>query len=313
MFLCAHPALNPDAQVALMLRFCGGVPVSEIARWFYQPFDTVQKRLHRAKDKLASSGAAFDLPPLSAWPDRLPSVLSALEIIYDQSYSNVGGGVEVDGCAREAEQLALQLCDQLLDAEALGLAALILLAESRRAARLDQRGAMIPLDQQDTTLWDASKIRLAARLLRRASSLQNVGRYQIRAMISAQHARRAELGKIPWSEIMSLYQALIAVEQMQGEVSEQSRYGLLLAEAECKEPELTLVQFMQMPASASLAHAVTGYRLATLAEDSALAQQFLQRALQSSALGSAERKRLLALWQEKTGVTFMAPVSKDCL
>lgn len=211
-FLCAHPALSTDAQAMLMLRFCAGVPLPQIARWFDQSESAVQRRLHRAKRKLEQSGARFELPERTQWPERLPPVLSALEIMYDQSYSNVAGGIEQDGFAREAEQLALQLASQIPEPEVLGLAALIVLAESRRGARIDADGAMIPLDQQDPQRWDSLRIATAAKLLRTAARFVQPGRYQLRALISAQHARRKQLGQTPWVEICQLYQRLVAID-----------------------------------------------------------------------------------------------------
>jgi RNA polymerase sigma-70 factor, ECF subfamily len=292
LFLCAHPSLSQDAQIAMILRFGLGLQVGDIARWCYENVDTVQRRLHRAKSKLQLAKARFDLPAVSLWSERLPPVLSALEIIYDQSYTNVGGGFEMDGFAREAEQLVLHLSAQLPNAEVLGLAALIVLAESRRGARLDADGVMIPLDQQDPKRWDSVRIAVAAKLLRRAGAIRTVGPYQIRAMISAQHARRMVLGNTPWPEIAELYRAL-----QQFDDSPQAKINHVLALAGQHGPavggqHLRALRVESPSLAKQLPFLLAEFALARANQEFELAHEALAQALQDPSLGKAERAYL---------------------
>jgi RNA polymerase sigma-70 factor, ECF subfamily len=245
-FLCAHPSLSADSQAMLILRFCAGIAIPDIARWFQMESDAVRRRLHRAQEKIQQAGVRYELPEVALWPQRLPSVLSAIEIIYDQSFSDVAGGVERDGFARDGEQLALQLVEYLPRLpEVLGLAALIVLAESRRPARVflspEMQPQMIALDQQDVHRWDATRIHVAAALLARASKLASPGPYQIRASIFAQHARRAQLGLTPWPEILALYDGLIALEP-----SPQAHINRTLALSKVHGAQVGLAQLLEL-------------------------------------------------------------------
>jgi RNA polymerase sigma-70 factor, ECF subfamily len=235
MLMCAHPALSTDTQAMLMLRYCANVEIEMIARWFFQAPDAVQRRLHRAKAKLAQSGVRCELPAPEHWQMRVQSVLSCLEILYDQSYSNVAGGAEVDACAREAEQLSLQLVDALsrlpqprrddsMYAEAIGLCAMLVLGESRRATRLDANREMVPLHLQPCAHWDQMRIDLAAHMLLRAAKLQQAGPYQLRALIFAHHARRKALGHTPWIDIFDCFARLLSLDE-----HPQIRFGWTLA------------------------------------------------------------------------------------
>lgn len=208
-FLCAHPSLSPDTQAMLMLRYCALVPPTGIARAFQLDPETLTRRLTRAKLKLEHAGVSFQLPDRTKWPERLPPILAAIEVLYDQSYADVAGGKEIEALARDALQLIHQLLSLIPDnAELWGLAALLCFAESRRPARLDDDGAMVPLSEQDPTRWNHALIRRGARYLLRAAKLKQPGAYQLRACISAAHARRLELGTTPWPDILSAYEAL---------------------------------------------------------------------------------------------------------
>jgi RNA polymerase sigma-70 factor, ECF subfamily len=218
IFLCAHPALSADSQAMLMLRYALGLEVADIALWFGADPDAVRRRLHRARDKIQATRPRFELPELAQWQERLAPVLSTLEVLYDQSYSNVGGGPQADAFAREAEQLGLQLSAHLPhDTQVLGLAAMIVLAQARRPARLYADDTLIPLDQQDTARWDDARIALGSELLLRAAAVLRktqtlAGGYVVRAMISAQHCTAKHTGTTPWKAIARLYAALLAIE-----------------------------------------------------------------------------------------------------
>lgn len=206
--------VRPGATVLVhsSLRLCAGLPVERIAAAFTVDSPTVTRRLSRAKAKIKAAKLPLETPPPSAWQDRLAPVLSTIEIIYDQHYADIGGGVETQALAREAEDMARALASTLPDEpEVLGLLALINLTESRRPSRIDQDGAMIPLPEQDVRLWDRTRIDVAARLLEHAARLRSPGPYQIRAMIHALHARRLQDADTPWSDILCLYDALLAL------------------------------------------------------------------------------------------------------
>ncbi len=212
-FLCAHPALSADSQAMMMLRYCAGIDTADIAMWFGMEHEAVTRRLHRSKTKIQQTNIKIELPAKDELSERLSPLLSTLEILYDQSYSNIGGGAEQNAFAQDAEQLVLSLLEQMPDqAEVYGLAAMILFAESRRPARLSNQGAMIPLDQQDASKWDQRKIALGAHLILSATRIAKPGPYQIRAQIFAQHALRAELGHTPWQAILALYDALLCFD-----------------------------------------------------------------------------------------------------
>jgi RNA polymerase sigma-70 factor, ECF subfamily len=302
IFLCAHPSLSPDSQAMLMLRYALGLDVTDIALWFGADEDSVRRRLHRAKEKIQSTRPSFDLPPVSVWPERLPPVLSTLEVLFDQSYSNVGGGSQVSAFAREAEQLALQLVDLLpSQTEALGLAAMICFAQARRPARLDPNGALIPLDQQDTALWDDARIVLATQLLSRAAKLlqqQKVpaGSYVLRAMISAQHSLRKATKRTPWKAIVQLYRALLAIEP-----SLQARINFALAYAHTHGPAKALAYLTELKDQKHLALFLASAHLHQQLDQNAQALSMLDAAL-NMPMGLAERKFVQAQHVLLTGL-----------
>jgi len=211
-FLCAHPSISTDTQALLILRYCALVPTADIAAAFLLDVDTTTRRLHRAKSKLESTGVSFDTPDRADWPTRLPPVLAALEVLYDQSWSDIGGGHDTVALARDALHLVVALIDLMPDEpEVLGLASLLCFCESRRSARLDAQGQWVPLDEQDCALWSMDLIRRGADYLHRATRCRRPGPYQWRAMIHAAHARRRELGYTPWPQIVAAYRSLAAL------------------------------------------------------------------------------------------------------
>ncbi len=210
-FLCAHPALSVDTQAMLMLRFAAGLSMADIARWFYSDEQTVSKRLQRAKHKIEATCIEFQLPEVDTWAERLPPVLSAIEVLYDRSYADVAGSEAIAAYGRDAEQLALTMAELLPDQpSALGLASLIVFAESRRSARLDSQGSLVPLDRQDPQSWDGVRIHVAAALLARGAATQANDPFVVRAAISAAHAERRISGRTPWRKIAALYELLFA-------------------------------------------------------------------------------------------------------
>jgi RNA polymerase sigma-70 factor (ECF subfamily) len=199
IFTCCHPALSLDAQVALTLRTLGGLSTEEIARAFLVPFETMSKRLTRAKHKIRDAGIPFAVPPDHLLPERLEAALAVVYLIFNEGW----GGGRVD-LAREAIRLGRALSDLMPDeSEALGLLALMLLNDSRRAARY-RDGELVLLDDQDRSLWDEQQIVTGRALLQRALALQGGGPYVIQAAIADVHL------EVPrdWHEVAELYGVL---------------------------------------------------------------------------------------------------------
>jgi RNA polymerase sigma-70 factor (ECF subfamily) len=173
------------------------------------------QRITRAKAKVREAGIAFELPPRSDWPERLGAVLLALELAFTAAYADAGGELSAelgDDLGAEIERLALLVAELLPDEpEALGLAALVLLARSRRAARLDDAGAMVPLSQQDVGRWDYARTERARGLLDSAARAGRSGPYQVMAAIQLTHARRAFDGVTDWAAVLRLYDVLLAL------------------------------------------------------------------------------------------------------
>lgn len=211
IFICCHPALALEARAALAMKVICGLPVSAIAQVFVTGEATMFQRITRAKAKIRDAGIAFELPPRKAWGERLDAVLLTLELAYTVAYQDAGGDVNAE-LSEEIARLA-QMVAELLpqEPEALGLAALVWLARSREAARVDAIGAMVPLSKQETKLWDRAAIEQARIWLDEAAVYARSGPYQIMAAIQLTHARRAFDGVTDWSAMLALYDALMAL------------------------------------------------------------------------------------------------------
>lgn len=215
LFICCHPAIAPEARTALALKVICGLPVSAIARLFVVSEAAMFQRITRAKVKVREAGIAFELPPRRDWPARLEAVLLALELAFTAAYADAGGELSADlgeDLGGEVERLALLVAELLPEEpEALGLAALVLLARSRQAARVDGQGAMVPLSQQDCALWDGVRIERARALMAQAARAGRSGPYQVMAAIQLTHARRAFDGLVDWSAVLRLYDVLVVL------------------------------------------------------------------------------------------------------
>lgn len=215
LFICCHPALGAEVRAPLALKVICGLPVAAIAQLFVVSEPTMFQRITRAKAKVREAGIAFELPPRRDWPERLGAVLLALELAFTAAYADAGGELSADlgeDLGAEVERLALLVAELLPDEpEALGLAALVLLARSRAGARLDGEGAMVPLSQQDVRHWSYSRIEYAQVLMERAQRLGRSGPYQVMAAIQLSHTRRAFDGVVDWSAVLRLYDVLLAL------------------------------------------------------------------------------------------------------
>jgi RNA polymerase sigma-70 factor, ECF subfamily len=215
LFICCHPALGAEVRAALALKVICGLPVSAIARLFVVSEPTMFQRITRAKAKVREAGIAFELPPRQRWPERLGAVLLALELAFTAAYADAAGELSADlseDLGEEVERLALLVAELLpQEPEALGLAALVLLARSRAGARLDGEGAMVPLSQQDVTRWNFARIDRARALMEAAARAARSGPCQIMAAIQLTHARRAYDGAVDWRAVLRLYDVLLAL------------------------------------------------------------------------------------------------------
>ncbi|MCB8926410.1 MAG: RNA polymerase sigma factor [Ardenticatenaceae bacterium] len=216
IFTCCHPALALEAQVALTLRTLGGLETAEIANAFLVPVPTMAQRLVRAKRKIQQAGIPYRVPPTDLLPERLHAVLTTLYLIFNEGYNASSGDALIrQELSAEAIRLA-QILNQLLaddpnldeNAEALGLLALMLLHDARRAARIGHTGELILLEEQDRGLWDNEQIGVGTAVLERALSMKQPGPYQIQAAIAALHDQANTPPDTDWPQIAALYQAL---------------------------------------------------------------------------------------------------------
>ncbi len=213
IFTCCHPALNPDAQVALTLRTLGGLATPEIARAFLVPEATLAQRLVRAKRKIQDAHIPYSVPSPPLLPERLAAVQAVVYLIFNEGYTATAGDslIRRELCV-EAIRLARTLCELMPDeAENLGLLALMLLHDSRRDARVNAQGELVPLEEQDRSLWDQERIREGLELVDKALRLARLGPYQLQAAIVALHAEAPTANETDWPQIASLYRILMRI------------------------------------------------------------------------------------------------------
>ena len=211
IFTCCHPSLGRDAQVALTLRTLGGLTTTEIAHAFLLPEPTLAQRLVRAKQKIRVAAIPYEIPTVDRLSDRLAAVQAVIYLIFNEGYAASAGTnlVRNDLCA-EAIRLGRVLCELLPnEPENIGLLALMLLQNSRRCARVNDRGELVTLEEQDRSLWDRKDIEEGIRLVTRALAMGRVGKYQLQAAIAAVHCEANTAAETDWPQIVALYEELM--------------------------------------------------------------------------------------------------------
>jgi RNA polymerase sigma-70 factor (ECF subfamily) len=213
VFTCCHPALSPEARCGLALRTLGGLSTREIARAFVEPEATTAQRLVRAKKKIREARIPYEVPAREKLPERVETVLSVLYLIFNEGYASTDApSLLRPDLVAEAIRLA-RLTVELLpeQAEARGLLALMLLTDSRRAARLSAEGEFVPLEEQDRALWNAPQIEEGVRMIEEVLALRTPGQYQLQAAIAALHAQAVTPSSTDWPQIAALYDRLLAM------------------------------------------------------------------------------------------------------
>jgi RNA polymerase sigma-70 factor (ECF subfamily) len=213
IFTCCHPALASDAQVALTLREVCGLTTEEIAHAFLTPAPTLAQRIVRAKGKIRDARIPYEVPGRPELPDRLDAVLRVIYLVFNEGYAaSTGAVVTRHDLSAEAIRLGRLLVELMPEPEAVGLLALMLLHDSRRAARMSADGDLILLDDQDRSLWDREQIAEGTQLVERALRSGPAAPYAIQAAIAAVHASAREASKTDWNEIVALYDVLLRLE-----------------------------------------------------------------------------------------------------
>ena len=213
VFTCCHPALSPDAQVALTLREVCGLTTEEIALAFLSTAPTLAQRIVRAKAKILDARIPYQVPTPAELPERLDSVLRVVYLVFNEGYSASSGDslTRVD-LSSEAIRLGRLLVELLPEPEVLGLLALMLLQESRRAARASPAGELVLLADQDRSLWNQAQIAAGSALVERALASRRFGPYTLQAAIAAVHADAASAAATDWGEIVGLYDLLLSAD-----------------------------------------------------------------------------------------------------
>lgn len=249
MLACAHPEIEPALHAPLMLQTVIGLDADSIASAFLVSPAAMRQRLVRAKARIRDEGTAFVLPPREALDDRLEPVLAAVYATYTHGWTDPGGADPARGdLVGEALFLGRLLADLAPDEpEALGLAALMLYAEARRAARRGAAGEYLPLDAQDPALWDSGLIAAADALLTRAAKSRRAGRYQLEAALQSAHIARRRSGEDNWADVVVLYDALLTLTG-----SPVVAVNRALAVAKASGPQAGLDALPDAPESSSL-------------------------------------------------------------
>jgi RNA polymerase sigma-70 factor (ECF subfamily) len=213
IFTCCHPALPPDAQIALTLREVCGLTTEEIARAFLSPAPTLAQRIVRAKAKIKAAKIPYQVPSRTDLPERLATVLHVIYLVFNEGYSaSSGATLTRHDLSAEAIRLGRLLVELLPEPEAVGLLALMLLHESRRQARTSAGGELVLLDEQDRSRWNREMIAEGVGLVERAMRSRQFGPYTLQAAIAAIHAEAQTAAETDWAEIVGLYDVLMRAD-----------------------------------------------------------------------------------------------------
>jgi len=206
IFTCCHPSINPDAQVGMTLREVCGLTTEQVAAAFLTTPPTLAQRIVRAKAKIRDARIPYEVPARADLPDRLATVLHVVYLVFNQGYFTR------PDLATEAIRLGRLLVELLPEPEAIGLLALMLLHDARRATRTTRSGELIPLEEQDRTQWNRAQIKEGVELVEQAFASRRVGPYLLQAAIAAVHAEAPSSDKTDWSEIVGLYEVLLRTD-----------------------------------------------------------------------------------------------------
>ena len=213
IFTCCHPALAPDARIALTLREVGGLTTEEIARAYLVPTPTIAQRIVRAKAKIRDDAIPYEVPPLDQLHTRLESALHVIYLIFNEGYAATAGeALTRSDLSQEALRLCRLLATLLDDPEVNGLLALLLLHEARRESRTTPTGDIVLLEDQDRSKWDRMQIAEAEALVERALQSRRFGPYTLQAAIAAVHAGAAHASDTDWKQIVALYDVLVRAD-----------------------------------------------------------------------------------------------------
>jgi len=288
IFTCCHPALSPDARIALTLREVCDLTTEQVARAFLSTPPTIAQRIVRAKAKIRDAGIPYAIPTRADMPERLDEVLHVVYLVFNEGYAATSGDAVVRGeLTREAIRLGRLLLELMpQEPEVLGLLALMLLVDARRAARTDAGGNFVKLDQQDRGTWDPSRIAEGQALLRVCLERNLPGPYQLQAAINAVHSDAADAAHTDWRQILALYDQLMGMAP--GPVVALNR-AVVVAELHGAARGLELVDALDLPRY-HLFHAVRADLLRRLARPAEAAAAY-RAAIEHC--GNAREKHLL--------------------